>query len=127
MTDFFASLLAAKTIRSIRVVGNGGLAIIGDPTSAAPEQNDLLTFGLSVARAMTMSTELVGEVNGQLNLAKGDPRPGAENRAVMRLGGRYTRGTVRLDAGILIGMTPRDPEIGLTGGFTWVFNAFRVP
>jgi hypothetical protein len=127
MTDFFAALLVAKTIQSIRVVGNAGVAILGDSTATVPEQNDLLTFGLSVARALTTATELVGEINGRLNLANGDPEPGGENRGVMRFGGRYTRGTVRVDAGIVIGMTPRDPEIGLTTGFTWVFDAFRVP
>ena len=127
MTDFFASLLVAKTIQSIRVVGNGGLAILGDATSAVPEQNDLMTFGISVARAMTTATEIVGEINGRLNLANGDPDPGAENRAIMRLGGRYTRGAVRVDAAVLLGMTSRDPSVGLTTGFTWVLDAFRVP
>lgn len=127
MTDFFASLLFAKTVQSIRVVGNGGVAILGDPTSAVPEQNDLMTFGLSVARAMTTATELVGEVNGRLNLASHDPDPGAENRATLRMGGRYTRGSVRVDAAVLIGMTSRDPGIGFTTGFTWVLDAFRVP
>ena len=63
-----------------------------------PEQNDLLTFGVSVARAMTTAAELVGEINGRLNLRQRRRRmPGAENRAVMRLGGRYTRGPVRVD------------------------------
>lgn len=127
MTDFFASLLFAKTVQSIRIVGNGGLAILGDPTSAVPEQNDLLTYGVSVARAMTTATELVGEINGRFHTGNGDPDPGAENRAVMRFGGRYTRGTVRLDAGVLLGMTSRDPQVGFTAGFTWVFNAFTVP
>jgi hypothetical protein len=127
MTDFFASLLVAKTIQSIRVVGNAGVAILGDPIATVPEQNDLLTLGLSVARALTTSTEVVGEINSRLNLANGDPEPGGENRGVMRLGGRYTRGTVRVDAAVVIGMTARDPEIGVTAGFTWVFDAFRVP
>jgi hypothetical protein len=126
MTDFYASLLFAKTVQSIRVVANGGLAILGDPTSAVPEQNDLVTFGLSVARAMTSATELVGEINGRLT-ASDDPDPGAENRATMRLGGRYTRGAVRVDAAVLFGMTSRDPSIGVTTGFTWVLNAFQVP
>ncbi len=127
MTDFFASLLVAKTVQSIRVVGNAGVGVLGDPTSAVPEQNDLLTFGLSVARAMTTAAEIVAEVNGRLNLANGDPDEGAETRAVMRLGGRYTRGAVRVDAGVILGMTSRDPDIGATAGFTWVLNAFRVP
>jgi hypothetical protein len=126
LTDFYASLLVAKTVQSLRVVGNGGVAILGDPTSAVPEQNDLATFGLSVARAMTTSTEIVGEINGRLNFAD-NPDPGAENRAVMRFGGRYTRGSIRVDAALLVGMTSRDPSIGLTTGFTWVLDAFQVP
>jgi hypothetical protein len=126
MTDFYASLLFAKTVQSIRVVGNGGIAILGDPTATVPEQNDLFTFGISVARAMTTATELVGEINGRLN-ASDNPDPGAENRAIMRLGGRYTRGSVRVDAAVLVGMTSRDPSIGLSTGFTWVLNAFQVP
>jgi hypothetical protein len=127
MTDFFASLLVAKTVQSIRVVGNAGVAILGDPTSNVPEQNDLLTYGLSVARALTTAAEVVGEINGRLNMANGDPDPGAENRAVMRLGGRYTRGPVRVDGGVLFGMTSRDPDIGATVGVTWVLDAFRIP
>jgi hypothetical protein len=127
MTDFFASLLVGKTIQSIRIVGNGGLAIVGDPVATEPSQYDLFTFGLSVARAVTNSAELVGEVNGRLNLGTDEPLPGGENRGLMRFGARYTRGTVRVDAGIMFGLTPRDPEFGFTAGATWVFDAFRLP
>lgn len=127
MTDFFVSLLLAKTVQSIRVVGNVGAAIVGDPVATQPDQHDLLAFGVSVARAMTTAAEIVGEINGRLNLANGDPEPGAENRATMRLGGRYTRGPVRVDAGVLLGMTSRDPSIGVTAGVTWVLDAFRLP
>lgn len=127
MTDFYGTLLFAKTVQSIRVVANAGVAILGDPTSSVPEQNDVLTFGGSIARAMTASAELVGEINGRINVRNGNPDAGAENRATMRLGGRYTRGAVRADAAVLLGMTSRDPSIGLTAGFTWVLNAFRVP
>jgi hypothetical protein len=126
LTDFYASLLFAKTVQSLRVVANGGVAILGDPTSAVPEQNDVMTFGVSVARAMTQATELVGEINGRLTFTD-DPDPGAETRATLRFGGRYTRGAFRIDAAALVGMTSRDPSIGLTTGFTWVLNAFQVP
>ena len=127
MTDFYASLLFAKTIESTRVVANAGVAIIGDATARVPEQNDMLTFGASIARAMTTEAELVGEVHGRLNVRNSAPDPGAENRAEMRLGGRYTRGPVRVDAAVIFGMTSRDPTIGLSAGFTWVLNAFQVP
>ena len=128
MTDFYASLLMAKTVQSVRIVANGGVALLGDPTATGnPEQNDLLTFGGSVARAMTTSAELVGEINGRLNVRNSTPDPGSENRAEMRLGGRYTRGPVRVDVAIVLGVTSRDPVFGATAGFTWVLNAFRVP
>ncbi len=125
-TDVFGSLLVSKTVQSIRVVGNAGIAILSDPTAGA-RQDDVFTFGLSVARAISEAAELVGEVNGRLNFADGDATPGAENRAVIRLGARYTRATVRLDTAVLIGTTAPDPSIGLTAGLTWVFNAFQIP
>jgi hypothetical protein len=127
MTDFFASFLIAKTVQSVRVVGNTGVAILGDASSSVPEENDLLTYGLSIARALTTAGEVVAEINGRFNLANGNSDPGSESRGVVRLGGRYTRGTVRVDAAVVMGITSHDPEIGLTAGLTWVFNAFRVP
>ena len=127
LTNFYASLLIAKTVQSVRVVGNAGIAILGDPTSSVPEQNDLVTYGLSVARALTTAGEIVAEINGRWNTANGSSDAGSESRGTLRIGGRYTRGPVRVDAGVLLGMTARDPDIGITGGVTWVFNAFRVP
>lgn len=123
-TDFFASLLMAKTVESFRIVGNAGVAILSDPAQGA-RADDLLTLGLSVARAVTASTEVVGEVNGRLNLAKGAPTPGAQNAGTMRFGGRYTYRTLRVDAALILGMTSRDPSVGFTTGFTWVFDAWN--
>lgn len=125
-TDFFASLLIAKTVESFRVVGNAGIAVISDPSEGA-RQDDLLTMGLSVARAVTAGFEVVGEVNGRYFTGNTAAAIGAENSGVMRFGARYTRGPVRVDTGVLLGMTPRDPQFGFTAGFTWVFNAFTLP
>jgi hypothetical protein len=125
-TDFLATVLAAKTVQSIRVVGNVGVGILGDPIRG-DRQNDVLLLGLSVARAMTSEIELVGEVNGRANTRSGPAPVGTESRGTMRLGARYTRGALRLDSAMLVGMTTRDPSIGITAGFTYVFNAFRVP
>ena len=63
-TDFFASILVAKTVQSVRLVGNVGVGILGDPTRG-DRQNDVLTYGLSFARALTQAAEVVGEVNGR--------------------------------------------------------------
>jgi hypothetical protein len=125
-TDFYASLLIGKTVRSVRTVVNVGLGILGDPTRG-DRQNDVLTYGFSLARAITQAGELVAEVNGRINTREGDPPPGTDSSGVVRLGARYTIGTWRADAAIFFGVTPRDPGVGLSAGFTYVFNAFRIP
>jgi hypothetical protein len=125
-TDFYASLLVGKTVQSIRVVGNGGFAILGDATRG-DRQNDVLTYGLSLARAVRQGLEIVGEVNGRLDVRDGEPPPGTDSRGAMRVGARYTYNTVRIDGGVIIGMTSRDPGFGFTAGLTWVFRGFTVP
>jgi hypothetical protein len=124
-TDFFAALLGAKTVRSIRVVGNLGLGILGDP-QRGDRQNDVLTYGLSFARAVTNQAELVGELNGRVSTRSSDI-PGTETRGVLNLGARYTTGAFRVDGGFFLGLTTVDPTVGFTGGFTYVFNAFELP
>ena len=125
-TDFFVSGLVGKTVQSIRFVGNLGLGILADPTRG-DRQNDVLTYGVSVARAVRQGLEVVGEVNGRLNTRDGEPPAGTESRGQFRVGGRFTRATVRVDAGLIVGMTSRDPKVGLTAGVTWVFKGFTIP
>ena len=125
-TDFYASLLAAKTVQSIRIVGNFGIGILADPT-VGDRQNDVLTYGLSFARALTDRAEVVGELNGRVSTRKGTAFPGTESRGLLNLGGRYTRASIRLDGGLFFGLTAIDPTIGFTTGLTFVFNAFQVP
>jgi len=125
-TDFYASVLGAKTVESIRVVGNVGVGILSDPTNGN-RQNDVLTYGVSFARAITQAAEVVGELNGRVSTRSGTAFPGTESRGLLRLGGRYTHGPVRFDAGVFVGLTTVDPTIGFTTGFTYVFNAFTIP
>jgi hypothetical protein len=125
-TDFYASMLAAKTVQSVRVATNVGLGILGDPINGN-RQNDVFLYGLSFARALTNQTEVVGEVNGWWNTRNGVPPPGTDSRSIVRLGARYLRGSWRADALILFGLTARDPGFGIGGGFTYVFKAFNVP
>lgn len=124
-TDFSGSLLIAKTVQSIRVVGNVGAAILTNPTSGVG-QNDVLLYGLSFARAVTQAAELVGELNGRVS-TRDNAAPGTESRGIIKVGGRYTHGSIRFDAGVFFGLTTIDPTIGFTTGFTYVFNAFTVP
>jgi hypothetical protein len=108
------------------VVGNIGLGILGDPTRG-DRQNDVLTYGISFARAITQRGEVVGEINGRKDTRLGDPPPGTESRSMLRFGGRYTVSTLRADAGLMFGITSNDPSVGFMAGFTYVFDAFQVP
>jgi hypothetical protein len=124
--DFYSSLLVAKTVQSVRFVGNIGLGILGDPTRG-DRQNDVLTYGLSFARAISQNGEVVGEINGRHDTRRGDPPPGTESRSMLRLGARYTSGAWRADAALLFGLLTTDPSVGVTAGFTYVFDAFGGP
>jgi hypothetical protein len=125
-TDFLSSILVGKTTQSVRIVGNIGLGILGDPTNGN-RQNDVVTYGLSFARAITNEAEVVGEVNGRANTRSAGPLPGTESRSIVRVGLRYTAGGLRGDAAVLLGATNDDPGIGFTAGFTYAFTAFQVP
>jgi hypothetical protein len=125
MQDFATALTIGKTVRSVRVVANIGMQMLGNPTRQAA-QDDLMIYSLSVARAISQRGEVVGEFVGRANFAN-IVTPGAEDRGLFRFGTRYTMAGIRLDAGLLLGLTPRDPEIGVTAGVTWVFNLFQVP
>ena len=122
--DFHQQLLVGKTVRSVRIVGNVGLGILSDPTRG-DNQNDVFEYGLSVARAVREGVEIVGELNGHVSTRGGTPPVGTESRAMMRLGGRFTKGTVRIDGGILFGVTSRDPGFGFTAGATYVFKGLH--
>lgn len=126
-TDFYATMLIGKTVQSIRLVGNAGLGILGDPTRG-DRQGDVLQYGFSVARALLQGVEIVGEINGRLQPQDDDSAPpGSDSRAAMRVGARFTKGTVRFDGGLILGMTSRDPSFGFTAGLTWVFRGYKVP
>src|SRR5690606_40385854 len=67
-------LLLAKTIESVRFVGNAGFAILPDAVRG-DRQNDVFEYGLSVARAVRPGVELVGEMNGRINTRSGEAIP----------------------------------------------------
>lgn len=124
-TDFHASLLFAKTIQSMRVVGNAGLGILGDATDGS-RQNDVMTYGISLARALTQGAEVVGEINGRVHFSDSVPAPGTGSSSIARAGLRFTKGPVRIDGGVILGILEEDPKFGVTAGLTWVFNAFTI-
>jgi hypothetical protein len=122
-SDFFVSLLAGKTAGPLRVVANVGLGILGDPLNATAQKDELL-FGFSLARAITPRLDVVAEAAGRTILSSDTPPPGLEHRGQARAAVRYTVGGVRLDAGILVGIVERSPDMGVMVGMTVVRQAF---
>lgn len=117
--NFFASVLFAKTSGSYRVVGNAGVGLLSDVLEGSL-QHDAFIGSVSVARAITSAFEVAGEFAGQKVLFADIPPIGAEPRGVFRAAARWTRGGWRVDAGILAGVTEREPDVGVSLGFTWV-------
>ena len=124
--DFQMSALFGKTVQSVRIVGNLGLGILSDPIEG-DRQNDVITYGVSVARALKQGMEFVGEINGRLNTRDERIPPGTESRSGIRTGLRFTHASVRVDGGLIFGLTERDPNFGFTGGLTYVFRGFTLP
>jgi len=120
-TDFFTSFLVAKTVQSVRTVGNVGLVVLGNPERARKPAT-ALAFGVSVARAITNSFEVVGDMNGRLTPFEKIVPAGLESRGVFRLAGRYTYSMLRLDFGVIAGITSRDPSFGISAGATYVIT-----
>jgi hypothetical protein len=107
-TDFHFGFAVAKTVESVRLVGNFGFAILPDPVRG-DRQNDVVEYGFSMARAVRDGVEVVGELNGRANTRSGDPIAGTESRSIIRLGTRATRGPVRIDGAFVLGVTDNDP------------------
>ena len=102
--DFQMSALFGKTVQSVRIVGNLGLGILSDPIEG-DRQNDVITYGVSVARALKQGMEFVGEINGRLNTRDERIPPGTESRSGIRTGLRFTHASVRVDGGLIFGLT----------------------
>ena len=124
-TDFAFAFLSGKTVNNWRVVGNVGFSIMQDPVQDGI-QNDVLLYGASVAHKISANVEAVADINGWADTRHNTPPIGTESRSALRAGARVTRGALRWDAGILLGLTSRDPSWGISGGFTWTFDAFEI-
>jgi outer membrane putative beta-barrel porin/alpha-amylase len=124
-TDFHFGIAVGKTVQSVRVVGNFGFGILPDPVRG-DRQNDVIDYGVSVARAIRVGVEVVGELNGRFSSRSGVPPIGTESHSTMRVGSRYTQGPVRIDGALVVGVMERDPTWGFSAGLTWVFKAFSV-
>lgn len=121
-TDFFVSLLAAKSVGRARVGANVGLGILSVPQTG-DRQNDVLTYGGFAVVPIGGRWSAVAEANGRVDV-KADTPPGTEDLGQARLGIRR-EGRVRWDAALIVGLTGVEPGLGLTAGATIEFDAFE--
>jgi hypothetical protein len=124
-TDFSGSFLVGKQVAATRLVANAGLTIMSEPLDAA-KQNDVMTYGFSIARPLVSHAEVVAEINGRWSTRSGVAPIGTESRGLIRVGGRYRLGAIRLDAAALFGVRSIDPDVGVTIGLSYLFRAFTL-
>lgn len=117
--NFVGTILAGKTVGAVRLVGNAGIALLSDVVQGSL-QHDAFVGSVSAAYALRPSIELVGELAGRQVLFADRPPIGAEPHGQVRVATRYTRGRWRADAGLIIGTTRQDPDLGVSIGLTWI-------
>ena len=116
--NFVGTVLLGKSFGPVRVAGNAGVALLSDVLQGSL-QHDAFVGGVSMAYAIRPSVDVVGELAGRQVLFADRPPIGAEPRGQVRGAVRMTRGAWRTDAGVVVGTTRQDPDVGLVIGLTW--------
>lgn len=116
-TNFLSSLLVQKHLRNLTLIGNVGLAILGDPLSPG-SQDDLLTYGLAAEYPISPEISLLGDWYGRT----GPGGYGTEKQSRLRMGARINAAGLYWDAALLVGFLDTDPSTGLIVGLSKDFN-----
>jgi hypothetical protein len=118
-TDFTASFLFEKHLGDLRVFGNAGLAILGDPLKAA-SQDDLFGYGLALLYPVTERINALVDWHGRA----GPGGIGTEEQSLLRFGAQIEAAGLHWDVGGLVGFLDTDPSTGVLFGVT---KDFRTP
>jgi hypothetical protein len=121
-TEFYASILLSKHVGRARLLGNVGLAILGNPVVIG-RQADVLTYGAGIMVPVHRKLNLVAEINGRKGPSP--ERVGNEDQSVARLGVQLQAAGIRWDLGGLAGFKRFDADSGVYIGITYVFKAFH--
>ncbi len=120
-TQFYATMLASKRIGRARLLGNLGMAILGNPVGSG--QADLLTYGAAFILPVHAKVNLVAEVNGREATAQ--EKTGNESQGQARLGVQFRAAGLRWDLAGVAGLHSYDPDTGVVMGITYEFKAFH--
>ncbi len=121
-TEFFAGVLLSKHVGRARVLGNLGMAILGNPVVIG-RQADVLTYGGAVILPVNSRLNLVGEINGRKGPSP--QRVGNEDQSQVRAGIQFQALGLRWDVGGIAGLKTYDPDSGIAVGVTYIFKAFH--
>ncbi len=121
-TQFYSSVLVSKRVGGARLLGNVGLAILGNPVVVG-RQADVLTYGLGVLLPVHPKLTLAGEINGRKGPSP--ERVGNEDQSVARLGLQIRAAGLRWDLGGMAGFRHFDADSGIYVGITHEFKAFN--
>jgi hypothetical protein len=113
-----SEMLLSQPLGRAALHANAGL-LIADEALRPHAQRDFLVYGLALTAPVGARGEVVGEVAGHV----GKGMPGAEERAELRAGFRWTHGRFRYDAALRRGLAPADGTWGFTVGLRWILRA----
>ncbi len=120
-TEFYTGILLSKRFGPARLLGNVGMAILGNPVGSG--QSDLITYGGAFLLPVHPKISVVGEVNGRQGIEK--EHVGNENESQARLGIQISATGLRWDLGAVAGLKSIDPDWGVAVGLTYEFKAFH--
>jgi hypothetical protein len=113
----FGSFLIEKRVGRARLIGNLGIALLGDPVDTNA-QDDLFTYGAALIFEATDKVNLLVDLNGRA----GDAGIGTEEQANLRLGAQFKAGGLYWDVGAYFGLHDTDPDTGVIIGVSKGFK-----
>ncbi len=119
-TNVFATLLIEKELGKLRLLGNLGAVILGDPVQAGSE-DDLFSYGTALLYSIRPGLVLVGDLYGRA----GRGGIGTEPQSLLRLGAQIQAVGLFWDIGVLSGFRQTDPSSGIILGVSKSFNLSR--
>jgi hypothetical protein len=106
-TDFYSSVIVGQSIADLRLTGNIGLGVLGDPLSGNRRVDSWL-YNMALSHPIGRDTSFAVGVDGRT----GRPEPGLESRAIGRVGAEWSHGPTRLGLAATMGLTNRDGNFG---------------
>lgn len=110
-TNVFSSILLEKNLGKLRLLGNFGLAILGDPEDAGA-QDDLYTYGIALFYPLNRRFNLMADAYGRV----GPGGIGTEEQSLLRLGTQIQAAGLYWDLALFVGFRDTDPSSGLILG-----------